>query len=233
VLSGVTVTLTPDAAGKTQTLTIAQDSSTIEGDVSSFVTAFNAVVSQLNSLSAANTTNTAGGGGALLGDQMLNQIGQSLASIVGGSVSSGGLKTTLASLGITFNSAAAAGQSFAPLSLDSDTLDAAVQNNPAQVATLFNQTNGIAQQLNAVINTYTDPNTGVITSRTTALTNDIKSVGDQQDDLVALKAQLTQQFQDQFTALNNLMAQMETNTNFLTALFGGKNSAGSLAQGSG
>ncbi len=229
-VSGVTLTLTQAAVGSDQTLDVAQDSSTIESDITNFVTSFNSVISQLNTLASPNSTGTAGGGGVLLGDEMLNQIGSALGSIVGTAVSSGGMKTTLASLGITFESDSG-GQPFAGLVVDNDTLNAAVENNPAQVAALFNPTNGIAQQLNNVVSSFTADN-GIIDVRSNALTADIKSVGDQQDDLQALATQLTSQFQDQFTALNTLMAQMTTNSNFLTALFGGNNSNGALAQNS-
>ena len=39
----------------------------------------------------------------------------------------------------------------------------------------------------------------------------------------------TKQYQAQFTALNALMAKMNSNTQYLTRLFGGANSSGTLA----
>jgi flagellar hook-associated protein 2 len=49
--------------------------------------------------------------------------------------------------------------------------------------------------------------------------------------LTAYTAQLTSQYQAQFTALNTLMATMNNNAQYLTQLFGGTNSAGALATG--
>lgn len=43
------------------------------------------------------------------------------------------------------------------------------------------------------------------------------------------KTQLTNSYNAQFTALNTLMAHMSSNASYLTALFGGANSAGALA----
>jgi flagellar hook-associated protein 2 len=236
-LPGVTLTLDPNndkTIGK-QTLTIASDDSSVEGDVSSFVSAYNAVIDQLNSLAAPGTVGVQGSGGQLLGDEMINQIGAALGSIVGGKVSSGGLQGTLASLGISFQ-LNTGGLPFAELQMDADpnlpTLDNVLSTNPSIISALFNDTNGIAQQLNSVINAYTSDDKGIITLRTNALTADITALGKQQDDLDDFAAQLTSQYQDQFTALNTLMAQAQSNQNYLTALFGGSNSNGALAQNS-
>jgi flagellar hook-associated protein 2 len=233
-IPGVTLTIDPGnakALGK-QTLTVSADNSSVETDLSAFVTAYNAVIDQMNSLAAPNSSNMSGGGGVLLGDEMLNQIGAALGGIADGKVSSGAMQGTLASLGITFQTDTG-GNPFAELLIDADpngpTLDDVVANNPGIVSTLFNDTNGIAQQLDSALTAYTSMN-GIIATRSDALTDDIKSLGKQQDDLSDFSMQLTSQFNDQFTALNNIMAQAQSNENFLTALFGGNNSNGALAQ---
>jgi flagellar hook-associated protein 2 len=235
-IPGVTLTLDPNNPKTvgTQTLTIAADDSSVEGDLSAFVSAYNAVVDQLNSLAAPNVAGSPGTGGVLLGDEMLNQIGAALGGIVGGDVSSGGLKGTLASLGITFEKDTG-GQPFAELQIDADsngpTLDDVVANNPSIISSLFNDTNGIAKQLDSVLTSYTS-DSGIIANRSNSLTDDIKSLGKQQDDLADYSAQLTSQYNDQFTALNTILAQAQSNQNFLTSLFGGSNSPGALAQNS-
>jgi flagellar hook-associated protein 2 len=59
--------------------------------------------------------------------------------------------------------------------------------------------------------------------------DDRKSVTAQQSKLSDDATQLTKQYQSQFTALNTLMATMNNNSAYLTALFGGSKSAGALA----
>src|SRR5262249_1310993 len=156
----------------------------------------NAVIDQLNSLASPNSTQTTGGGGLLLGDSLINQIGAALGSIVGSSVSNDGLKGTLASIGITFQSDTG-GQPFAELQIHADPngpkLEGTVQDNLAQIASLFNSTDGIALQLDSVIAGYTS-NEGTIAIRTNTLIADIKSLSDQQDDLKTYAAQLTSSF---------------------------------------
>jgi flagellar hook-associated protein 2 len=83
-----------------------------------------------------------------------------------------------------------------------------------------------------MVATYTDPTKGLITKRTADLTDDIASLAKQQDVLDDFAKQLTSQFSDQFTALNTIMAQAQSNQRFLTQLFGGSNSNGALAANS-
>ena len=72
---------------------------------------------------------------------------------------------------------------------------------------------------------------GLIANSQSAVNTDLKSITTQQTALTAYTAQLTSQYQAQFTALNTLMATMNNNSQYLTQLFGGTNSAGALATG--
>ena len=65
----------------------------------------------------------------------------------------------------------------------------------------------------------------MIDLRTNALGADLKRVTQQQTNLADYAAQLTKQYQAQFTALNALMAKMNSNTQYLTRLFGGPTAA--------
>jgi flagellar hook-associated protein 2 len=232
-LAGVTLNLTAAALGsstsssssssssstQTQTLTISQDTSAQSSAINNFVTLYNTLVSTMGALTAFSSTATSQG--VLLGDSTLNMIQNQLASIVAGGVGSGSSKTTLASIGVTL-------QADGTLSLDSTTLDNALQNNQSALASLFNSTNGIAEQLNTNITSYTST-TGIIQNRTDALNNDLTSLTNQQTVLTNWQTQLTSMYNAQFTALNTLMATMNNNTQYLTQLFGGTNSAGALA----
>ena len=72
---------------------------------------------------------------------------------------------------------------------------------------------------------------GLISNNQSAVNTDLKSIATQQATLATYTAQLTSQYQAQFTALNTLMATMNNNSQYLTQLFGGANSAGALATG--
>lgn len=226
VIPGVTMNLTAAAVKSgAQTLTVAADTSTEVTDISNFVTAYNSLMSTVSALTAFNSSGTAGSqGGPLLGDSLVNGLQVALGNIVSGSVSSDGVSGTLATLGITLNSDGT-------LSLNSDTLNAAVQAAPQQVAAVFNLTNGMAQQINAAVTPYTQSG-GLLDTRTNALTADLQSVTTQTNALTTYSNQLTAQYNAEFTALNSLMATTNSNAQYLTALFGGANSAGALAKNS-
>jgi flagellar hook-associated protein 2 len=218
-LSGVTINLTAaaaESANQSQTITVATDTSTQISDIENFVTDYNNVVSAMSSLSSFSSAGSSANG-ALVGDSMLTTIQTTLGNIVSGTA--GG--STLSALGISL-------QSDGQLTVDTSTLTNAVTNDPAQVASVFNSTDGIAEQLNTSINAFTESN-GVIADRSTALNDDLTSVATQQTALAAYTAQLTSQYNNEFTALNNLMATTNENSQYLTQLFGGADSAGALA----
>jgi len=219
VLPGVTLSLSATATGSSQTLNVAADTSAQETDIENFVTAYNTLVTTMSSLTSFDSsTSTAG---PLLGDSMLNTIRNTLGALIGSGVSSGGTTTSLGSIGITLNTDGS-------LAVDSTKLDTAVQSNPAGISALFTASGSIAAQLNSNITSFTQTG-GIIDTRTNAINADITNIQDQQTQLTAYAALLTTQYNNQFTALNTLMTQMNSNSQYLTQLFGGSNSAGSLA----
>ncbi|MBN3810752.1 flagellar filament capping protein FliD [Paraburkholderia sp. Ac-20347] len=218
-LTGVTVNLTSAAVGTTQTLTIAQDTSAESAAIDNFVTLYNTLVTTVNSLTAYSSTSTSQG--VLLGDSTVNMIQNQLAKIVGSGVGSGTAKSTLAAIGITL-------QADGTLSVDDTTLSNALQNNQSVVASLFNPTTGIAAQLDDSITNYTSSG-GIIQNRTDAINADLTSLTNQQTQLTSWQAQLTSMYTEKFSALDTLMATMNNNSQYLTQLFGGTNSAGALA----
>ncbi|GAB2918777.1 flagellar filament capping protein FliD [Paraburkholderia jirisanensis] len=224
-LTGVTLNLTAAAIGDTpQTLTIAADTDAQTTAINSFVTAYNSYVSVRGTATAFDSTGATTG--VLLGDPTVNQLNNSLSSIVASAVGTGQRAVGLAVLGISLNADGT-------LTVDSNALSTALKNNQAGVAQVLNPTNGIAAQLNNMISAQLST-TGAITTRVNALKSDLtgsgpNSVPTEQAALTAYKAQLTTQYSAQFTALNNLMTEMNNNARYLTALFGGENNQGALS----
>ncbi|MGA3252282.1 MAG: flagellar filament capping protein FliD, partial [Paraburkholderia sp.] len=231
VINGVTLNLTSAAVDKSgdganaQTLTVAADTSSEITDVSNFVTAYNSLVSTVGTLTSFDPTSSSGSSaGPLLGNSLVNSLRYSLGNIVASAVSSSGQTDTLASLGVTLNDDGT-------LSLDTTTLSSAVVSDPEAVQTVFNLSNGIGAQLNNAITPYTEPD-GSIDTNITSLTANLTSLTAQTTALTAYSGQLTSQYNAQFTALDSYMATTNSDEQYLTALFGGSDSAGSLATGS-
>jgi flagellar hook-associated protein 2 len=155
---------------------------------------------------------------------MMNSIKNTISSTISKAIGTGKDQVNLASIGISL-------QPDGSLQTDEDKLTDALTNSSGTVASLFNSTNGVAAQLNTSLTSSLQTG-GIIDSRTTALNNDLSSIADQQTQLTAYTQQLTTSYNAQFTALNTLMSQMATQGSYLTALFGGTNSAGALATNS-
>ncbi|MBJ9900142.1 flagellar filament capping protein FliD [Burkholderia cenocepacia] len=228
VLTGITLNLSAAAvsATDTQTLTVSTDTKSQAATITNFVSLYNTVVKTMGALSS--YTAGASSQGALIGDSTLNTIRNALASIVargvdgGGATEKGNGHVNLLSIGIKL-------ERDGTLNVDSAKLDSALSANPSGVARLFNPENGIGTRLADQITQFTKKN-GMIDVRTTALNADLKRVAQQQSDLSDYAAQLTKQYQAQFTALNTLMTRMNTNSQYLTRLFGGANSNGTLSK---
>jgi len=211
-LSGVTLTLvSKTTSGDTPTLTVATDSSTIQTNVSAFVSAYNTLAGTFSSLggydSASQTAGPMMGNGLLSSTQ--NQVQNAIYSIVNTGSST---YNSLASIGITTNADGT-------LSLNSTTLANALSTNFTAVSSLFTSASGgVATSLNTQL-TNDLGSTGAIASNTTSLTSQETALGEQttqlNNQMTALTASLTQQY----SALNTLLSSLQTTSSYLTQAF--------------
>lgn len=208
-LSGVTLNLLAKTSSPA-TLTVADDTTTIQANIQAFVTAYNTMQSGLAQLSSYSaTTNTAGpllGNPALTGAQ--NQIRAALHSVVNTGSST---YNTLASIGITTNADGS-------LSLNASKLSAALSSNFSAVSSLFSSTRGVAASLNTAL-TNELASGGPINSLSQTLVKQNNALTQQSQQLSqqmsALKASLTQQY----SSLNALLSHMQSTSSYLTQAF--------------
>jgi flagellar hook-associated protein 2 len=167
-LSGVTLNLASASPGTEVSLSVAPDSSSITDAISSFVTAYNTLITDVNSQFTYNsTTNTAG---TLQTDSAVQGLQTQLLDSTNFNSGSSSYNT-LNALGITTNSDGT-------LSLNTTLLGVAITNNSSAVTNFFQgaASNGFVASLNSVLTTYTDPTQG-------AFTIDLKSLSNEYDDL--------------------------------------------------
>jgi flagellar hook-associated protein 2 len=186
-VSGLTLNLVGAAPGGQVTVSIAPDTAQVSQALTNFVSAYNTAIGDVNTQYTVNANNQEG---PLAGDSSVQILQDSLLSIAGYTNGGTGV-STLADLGITMNTDGT-------LSLDSATLDNAVQNNFAAVQTFMQgaSSNGFASFLNNQLTTLTDPATG-------AFTIDLQSISSENSDL-----------QDQ---INNFQSYLSTQQTLLTA----------------
>ena len=171
-VNGLTLNLQSAAPGTEVNVLIAPDSTSIAGALNNFVSAYNAIVQDVNSQFAYNsTTNTSG---PLSADSAVRSL-QSLL-LGAGSYQAGGNIPNLASMGISM-------ADDGTLSVDSSTLGDALQNNFDAVENFFqgNSSNGFASSLNGQLNSYTDPTQGAFTVDLQSLSSQNSNLQDQID----------------------------------------------------
>ena len=166
-VAGLTLNLVGAAVGGQVTIAVAPDSASVSQAIASFVGAYNTAIGDVN---AQYTVGASGQEGPLGGDSTVQMLQTAL--LAAGSYSGGGTGvSTLGGLGITMNDDGT-------LSLNTTTLNTAIQSNFAAVQTFMQGTssNGFASSLNTQLNALSDPLSG-------AFTVDLQSISSENKDL--------------------------------------------------
>ncbi|MBL1320577.1 MAG: flagellar filament capping protein FliD [Methylophaga sp.] len=206
VITGISFTLEKADVGTTETLTVAFDKDGVTSKVNSFINSYNTLIDTMNSLASYDADS--GASGPLIGDSVLRGVKSQIRQQITSSIS--GLEFgTLSEIGVTTNDTG-------KLSLDSSKLDEVLTSNFTAVSQLFASDNGLAKSLSGILDGYVDAD-GIISARTDGLQTRIESLtGDRErlgQRLVALEARL----RAQFTAMDILVAQLNSTSNFLTS----------------
>jgi flagellar hook-associated protein 2 len=143
---------------------------------------------------------------------------QRLQSIVGGSAgSSSSAFSLLSQIGVS-------SASDGTLSVDTSTLDSALQQNSAAVQSLFSGSDGIGIQLDTLLSGVAGAG-GTLDSETSGLQKDVSNISNQLTQLNAQSAQLTAQYNAEFNAMDNVVAAYKSTENLLTQLYAPKTSS--------
>ncbi|HXS28073.1 MAG TPA: flagellar filament capping protein FliD [Steroidobacteraceae bacterium] len=210
-INGVTLNLLGQTAqGSSATLTVSNDTATIQTNIGNFVSAYNALAGTLSSLGSYDaSTNTAG---PMLGNAVLTGIQSQIRSALYAVVPTGSATyNTLASVGITTNSDGT-------LSVNSATLSAALASDFSAVSQLFNSASGVAATLNSTIKSALGAN-GSVTADAQTLTKQENSLTQQSDELNTQMAALTASLTQQYSALNTLLSSLQTTSAYLSQAF--------------
>ncbi|MFX1738541.1 flagellar filament capping protein FliD [Paraburkholderia sp. A1RI_3L] len=219
-LTGITLALTAEAVGTTQTVSVERDTTASTKAITDFVAAYNHYIATEKSLTWDASQPLASRAGPLLGDAMTNAITNRFGSLISGGVAVGGRTYSLSSIGIDL-------QHDGTLAVNATTLQKALAGAGSAVSALFNSTNGIGVKLNTFIDTYTRPS-GTFDQRTRTLNADLGKLTDHMTQLKRYQDTLKAQYNAQFQALNVLMTTMQNNTRYLNQLFGGAGMPGTL-----
>lgn len=202
LISGVTLDLTKAQDGSTFTLDITADNTSVRTALQAFVGSYNAALGSLRGASNYNAETRTGG--PLVGDAAVRGLQQQLRGAIGDAFSE------LSALGLR---SAKDGS----LTLDTAKLDAALAADPAVVDRLFDKaTSGsLGNVLSSRLEGAVAPNTGLLESRTKALNDRLKGLQSDRDRLDVRIARVEEGYRRQFTALDGLVAQLQSTSSFL------------------
>lgn len=211
VISGVTLNLLGTTALNTPaTLTIGNDTSGAQTSIGTFVTALNGLITSIHSLTSYNpATQTAG---PLLGNATLESFQNQLSNVLD-QVKAGnsGAVTSLASLGIAANPQGT-------FDTNSDRLGNALTASLASVGNFFGGKDGIATQLNKLINQYAQAG-GLLASINQGLQSSLADVAKQQTALNARLATYSATLTREYNAMDTAVALLKQTQTYLTATF--------------
>jgi flagellar hook-associated protein 2 len=187
----------------------------IKSKINAFVSAYNTLNTFFSTQSQYNSSTQRAG--VLSGDSTMAAVRNGVHGIAIGSVSSGGLYSTLADLGIAF-------QKDGSITVDDASLTDAVTNHLGDVQKFLQgaDSTGFGYQLQNMATSLTDPISGILPATTTNMQGTITSLQDSinsmSDRLAIQRTTLQQEFSAAQQAISNLQSQGNSLTGFSTSL---------------
>ncbi len=180
VINGVTLSLGSPSPNTPVSVNVSPDTTQVTTAINNFVTAYNKVISDVNSQFKVSSDGS--GGGVLESDNSLRDVQSQLLAAISYSIPGNGGLVNLASIGVNLNNDGT-------LSVDNGALASALSSNFSGVQNLLqNTTNGFSQNVSKVVSSITQSGTGILSIDSQSLTNTSVSLGQQVSDLQAALA---------------------------------------------
>lgn len=208
-VDGVTFNLLKAEPGTVGTLDLSLDSGSSSQAVEALVKSYNALVATVATYSKYDASTKIAG--PLMGDASVRSAMQQVRSVLGGSAT-GGDYSLLAQLGITT-------QPDGALKLDSGKLSNALRADPDGVKALFAGTDGYATRLSGLLDGVLGSG-GRLEAGTKGLQARLEDISDRRDALDLRMQGLQRRYMAQFTALDSLLGQLSSTSNYLTQQLG-------------
>ena len=201
-VSGMTINLLGADPNTDVTLTATPDSSTVTSAINQFVSDYNTLIGEVNDEFTYNSSSTSAP--PLEGDSTVELLQNYLLGASSYSSTGNGSVSTLGSLGISMNNDGT-------LSVNSTTLDNAIENNFPEVQQFFEGTtlNGFANSLSKQLQSLTDSSDGAFTVELSSLQSNYNDLQDnitnfQNNYIAPLQASLTAEYDSAEIALQTL-----------------------------
>lgn len=205
-IEGVTLNLVSANPGTELALGITYDTDAAKRSVGTFVNSYNQLISTITELTRYNkdTKDAA----PLLGDSTVrgirDQMRREMSSTLGNTAAA-----SLASIGVTT-------QIDGKLTTDATRLDAAIAADFASIGELFSGTTGLATRLDTTLSAVLS-SSSTIANREGNLKTTLKSITAQRATLDERLVKVRERLSRQFNAMDSLLAELKTTSNFLSA----------------
>ncbi len=210
-IEGLTLNLKQADAGTLHALVVADDVAQVTSKIRKFVGDYNAVAKTLRSLQAYEPTTRKAG--ALLGDAYVRglegQLRRDLSTPVAGGT---GSLTSLAAIGVKTD---ATGQ----LVVDDTRLGAALRTDFAGVAAMFTSADGVAVRLHSRLEAALESD-AQLALRNESLNKQVRKLDDEKTRVDTRMVAIEARYRAQFSALDTLLAQMQTTSKYLAQQLG-------------
>ncbi|PRA55788.1 MULTISPECIES: flagellar filament capping protein FliD [Pseudomonas] len=205
-ISGVTLDLVASDKDKPITINVASNTDTLKTSVQSFVTAYNALMTSINTQTKVTATGDSSTttAGALTGDASMRQLVNSLRSELVNSTGSGSVGS-LAQMGVTTDLKTGL------LSLDDKTWDKAVVKGATDIAKMFTGDTGLVARMNKATESYVGT-TGSLATRVTDLNTKLTDLTTQQAELDRRMEALEKTLSAKYTAMDTMIAQLNASS---------------------
>ncbi len=213
-VNGLTLNLTGAAPGTQVSVSVAPDSSQISQAVNTFVSAYNKVIGDVNAEYQVDGSNKQG---PLARDSVLAELQSALLG-VGGYTSGSSVISTFGQLGISM------GQD-GTLSVDSSTLNNAIQTNFPAVQNFFQgaSSNGFAATFDTQLNAIVDPVSGAFTVDLQSITAENTDLQHEIDNFQAYLSTRQQFLTDEYNKADIALQQLPNLQSQLDAMLGNNN----------
>lgn len=206
-VQGVTLSLLKDTGGATEKLTVSNDESAARDLIGDFVESYNALINTLNGVTEFDAD--AGRGAPLLGDATIRGIRDQVRRELSAAVKDIEADfSTLSDIGVET-------QLDGTLEINDTILSDVLANDFVKFGQLFSTTDGIATRLHGLAEGFLRSD-GIIETRKQGLETQIEGFDEQRVSLNERLLSLESRLLRQFNALDSLMAQLSSTSNFLT-----------------
>jgi flagellar hook-associated protein 2 len=206
-IDGVTISLEAASAGVIETLLVENDETAARQLVNDFVGSYNELISTFDALTDFNSEFNAAA--PLLGDATVRGVRDQIRREMSTAVTDiDATFSTLRDVGIE-------GQLDGTLTINDDELSTLLADDFVKFGELFSTTDGFGVRLHTLVDGFLDTD-GLLEARTKGLETQIEGLSEDRISLNERLASLETRLLRQFNALDSLLAQLSSTSNFLT-----------------